>query len=113
MASALHPRYNAWHVTAGGYVMSRSRFSLALCTVVATAFAPTGAAAQQKNDQPLVDFSPLVPPVFPLPPSSTLTPGAIGNPQRSPYTTAPLQDPASSVRDRESAPGLKLTIPTR
>ena len=76
------------------------------------AFTP-GVAVAQQADKPLIDFAPMVPPVFPLPPKSQVTPGGVGSPQQSPYTTAPLQDPAPSVRDRQPAPGLKLTVPIR
>ena len=93
--------------------MSLPRYSLlALGIVLFAALAPGGAMAEQSN-KPLIDFAPLVPPVFPLPPKSQVTPGAVGGPQQSPYTTAPLQDPPQSQRDRQPAPGLKLTIPTR
>ena len=85
---------------------------LGLCIATLAALAPASATAQQPN-KPAIDFAPLVPPVFPLPPTTTVTPGGVGGAQQSPYTTAPLQDPAPSVRDRQPAPGLKLTIPTR
>ena len=92
--------------------MDLARLSLlSLCIVLIAAIAPGSAAAQQ-TDKP-IDFMPLVPRVFPLPPKSQVTPGGVGAPQQSPYTTAPLQDPAPSVRDRQPAPGLKLTIPMR
>ena len=55
------------------------------------------------------DLKRLVPPVMPLPPRSQLDPGTLGN-TPPPYTTAPLQAPNSAA---PTAPGLKLTIPSR
>jgi hypothetical protein len=85
---------------------------LALAVTLACAL-PDDAAAEAQKDNPFADFTPFVPPVIPLPPTSKVAPGAVGTPQQSPYTTAPLQDPPPSIRDRQPAPGLKLTIPSR
>lgn len=81
----------------------------ALGVALLAAIGPGGAAAQQ-TDRPLADFTPLVPPVFPLPPATKVAPGEVGG-VRTPYTTAPLQNPTQSPT--QSAPGIKLTIPTR
>jgi hypothetical protein len=74
---------------------------LAVCT-------PQSALAQQ-TDKPF-DFKPLVPPIFPVPPNSSVTSGSVGGTQ-NPYTTAPLQSPTQ--RPSESSPGMRFTIPTR
>jgi hypothetical protein len=68
----------------------------------------SGASAQQ-TDKPF-DFKPLIPPVFPVPPNSSVTSGAVGGSQ-NPYTTAPLQSPSQGTS--QPAPGMRLTIPTR
>ena len=83
---------------------------LAIGIGAAALVAADGVAAQQADNRPLADFTPLVPPVFPLPPASQVGPGAVGGSQ-NPYTTAPLQNP--TLKQPESAPGLKLTIPVR
>ena len=72
-----------------------------------------GASAQDnKWDKPL-DLKPLVPPVFPLPPSSQLNPGTVGGAQ-SPYTTAPLQNQQTPGQtSSQPAPGIRLSIPSR
>ncbi len=88
------------------------RLALLALAVVLAGAAPDGAAAQPV-DRPLADFTPYVPPVLPLPPATSVTPGGVGPQQQSPYTTAPLPDAPLSQRDRQPAPGLKLTIPTR
>jgi hypothetical protein len=75
---------------------------------VLSVIAPAGALAQQA-DKPF-DFKPLVPPVFPVPPNSALTSGSIGG-TSNPYTTAPLQSPTQAPT--QSAPGMRLTIPSR
>jgi hypothetical protein len=69
-----------------------------------------GAAAQVDKYEKPVDLKPLVPPVFPLPPSSQINPGSVGSSQ-TPYTTAPLQNPSGT--GAQSAPGFRLTIPSR
>jgi hypothetical protein len=68
-----------------------------------------GAAAQDDKWDNKWDLKRLVPPVMPLPPRSQLDPGTLGN-APPPYTTAPLQAPNSAA---PTAPGLKLTIPSR
>jgi hypothetical protein len=64
-------------------------------------------AQSDKWDKP-VDLKPLVPPVFPLPPTSKLNPGSVGGTE-TPYTTAPLQKPDTPAT--QSAPGFRLSIP--
>jgi hypothetical protein len=87
--------------------MNRLRHALlAFCILLGV---PGGASAQDNRDKP-VDLKPLVPPVFPLPPNSQLNPGSVGGTQ-TPYTTAPLQN--SGTPTTQSAPGLRLTIPSR
>jgi hypothetical protein len=80
---------------------------LALCIM---ACAPSGAFAQANQWDKPVDLKPLIPPVVPLPRNSQLNPGTVGGYQ-TPYTTAPLQNP--NISPTESAPGLRLTIPSR
>jgi hypothetical protein len=63
----------------------------------------------QQADKPF-DFKPLLPPVVPVPPNSAVTSGSVGG-ARDPYTTAPLQNPTQAPT--QSAPGMRLTIPTR
>ena len=77
---------------------------LALCIILFT-----GGAQAQQTDKPF-DFKPLMPPIVPVPPNSQVTSGAVGGTQ-NPYTTAPLQSPTQSPT--QSAPGMRLTIPTR
>ncbi len=90
--------------------MSLSKISLlALSIAVLGATVPTGASAQQ-TDKPF-DFKPLLPPVVPVPPNSAVTSGSIGGTQ-NPYTTAPLQGPTTQA-PTQSAPGMRLTFPTR
>ena len=67
------------------------------------------AAHAQQTDKPF-DFKPLLPPVVPVPPNSQVTSGSVGGTQ-NPYTTAPLQSPTQAPT--QSAPGMRLTIPTR
>ena len=79
-----------------------------LSLVVPAVTAPEGVVAQQA-DKPF-DFKPLLPPVVPVPPNSSVTSGSIGG-TSNPYTTAPLQSPTQAPT--QSAPGMRLTIPTR
>ena len=79
---------------------------LASCIIVSCAAG--GASAQQdKYDKP-VDLKPIVPPVFPLPPSSQINPRSFGGNQ-TPYTTAPLQK--SDAPTTQQTPGIRFTIP--
>ena len=89
--------------------MSLPKISLlALGIVLLGMVAPASVHAQQ-TDKPF-DFKPLLPPVVPIPPNSAVTSGSIGGTQ-NPYTTAPLQSPTQAPT--QSAPGMRLTIPTR
>jgi hypothetical protein len=87
--------------------MNHSGFALAFAILLGLS---TSAAAQVDKYEKPVDLKPLVPPVFPLPPSSQINPGSVGSSQ-TPYTTAPLQNPSGS--GTQSAPGFRLTIPSR
>jgi hypothetical protein len=82
---------------------------LALSIVLTCAASAAFAQDNNNNNNSKWDLKPLIPPVFPVPPSSKLDPATVGN-QQAPYTTAPLQSPSSSS---QSTPGLKLSIPTR
>lgn len=89
--------------------MGLSRISLlALSIVVLGTTMPASVHAQQ-TDKPF-DFKPLLPPIVPVPPNSAVTSGSVGGTQ-NPYTTAPLQSPTQP--QTQSAPGMRLTIPTR
>lgn len=81
----------------------------AACLVLAPGWA---SAQPAKSDPPPADFKgfvqPLLPPIV-LPPSSSITPGAITGDPITPYSTTPGYDAARSA----PAPGLRLTIPTR
>jgi hypothetical protein len=89
--------------------MSLPKISLFVLSVVFLGtIAPTSGHAQQ-TDKPF-DFKPLLPPVAPLPPNSSVTSGSVGGTQ-DPYTTAPLQRPAQTPS--QSAPGMRFSIPTR
>lgn len=72
----------------------------------------TPALAQNTSDKvdPRFDVKPFVAPVLPpLPPSSYITPDAVGGVTQSPYT-----NPFSDYGQKSPpAPGLRLTIPTR
>jgi hypothetical protein len=94
--------------------MSLSRYlilsgKLAICMVLFGAIAAGSANAQGDTRDKPVDLRPLVPPVFPLPSNSQLSPGTVGG-NSTPYTTAPLQNPTSSS---QPAPGIKFSIPPR
>jgi hypothetical protein len=84
---------------------------LALCLVLLGALTASGAHAQGDSPQGQdrrFDFKPYVPPVFPLPPNATVTPGALS-------PTPPPNDPAA-IPDPNAPPppsGLRITIPTR
>ena len=89
--------------------MRLSKISLLVLGLVALgATAPTNVHAQQ-TDKPF-DFKPLLPPVAPLPPNSSVTSGSVGG-RHDPYTTAPLQNPPQAPT--QTAPGMRFTIPTR
>jgi hypothetical protein len=75
--------------------------------VIAGLLAAGAAKAQDDKPPPPIDLKPLVPPVFVLPPQSNLNPGTVGGAQ-TPYTTAPLQDPAKSP---QPTPGIRFSIP--
>ena len=80
--------------------------ALALLALAAPAFAQSGS---DKVD-PRFDFKPFIAPVLPpLPPSSYITPGAVGGVTQSPYTTPFADEGPKSL----PVPGLRLTIPTR
>jgi hypothetical protein len=81
---------------------------LALC--IMPLCTPGGASAQQGQWDKPVDLKPLIPPLVPLPPSSSLKPGTVGG-TTTPYTTAPLQNP--NLSPTQPAPGIRLTIPSR
>jgi hypothetical protein len=85
-----------------------SVWMFALAIIVAIGIT-ANASAQQTTDKPF-DFKPLLPPLVPVPPNSAVTSGAVGGTQ-NPYTTAPLQSPTQGKT--QSAPGMRLTIPTR
>jgi len=68
-------------------------------------------AAQAQEDKWRQDLKPLVPPVFPLPPDSQLSPGSVGGTQ-TPTTTAPLQQ-SPTQPTTQPAPGFRLSIPSR
>lgn len=80
----------------------------ALAVTLFAGFTPVGAHAQQ-TDKPF-DFKPLLPPLVPVPSNSQVTSGSVGGTQ-NPYTTAPLQNPTQGPS--QSAPGMRLTIPSR
>ena len=80
----------------------------------AALFASTPAFAQsaKSSDPPPADFKPLIQPILPpliLPPSSSISPGAITGDPITPYSSTPGYDASRSG----PAPGLRLTIPTR
>jgi hypothetical protein len=88
-----------------------TRVLLALCIVALCA--PGGASAQEdKWGKPidLKQFVPPLPPVVPLPRNYELTPGTAGGAQGS-NASGPFQNPASS--STQTAPGIRLTIPSR
>jgi hypothetical protein len=72
-----------------------------------------GAAAQASNNSEWDakwDVNRLLPPIAPIPPKSKLDATTLGG-APSPYPNAPLQSP--NAASSGSAPGLKLTIPSR
>jgi hypothetical protein len=88
--------------------MGLPKIALLVLSLIALAVAaPERAVAQQ--DKPF-DFKPLLPPVAPLPPNSSVTSGSVGG-TSNPYTTAPLQSPTQAPA--QPAPGMRFTIPTR
>ena len=90
-------------------VMGLPKFSLLVLSLIAIAATAPDAARAQQTDKPF-DFKPLLPPVAPLPPNSSVTSGSIGG-TSNPYTTAPLQSPTQAPT--QPAPGMRFTIPTR
>ena len=89
--------------------MGLPKIALLVLSLIAIAVTtPEGAVAQQ-TDKPF-DFKPLLPPVAPLPPNSSVTSGSVGG-TSNPYTTAPLQSPTQTPS--QPAPGMRFTIPTR
>jgi hypothetical protein len=89
--------------------MSLPKISLLVLSVVVLGAIPLADGRAQQTDKPF-DFKPLIPPVAPLPPNSSVTSGSVGGTQ-NPYTTAPLQSPTQTPS--QSAPGMRLTIPSR
>jgi hypothetical protein len=89
--------------------MSLPKILLLALSVVVLGAIPLTASHAQQTDKPF-DFKPLLPPVTPLPPNSAVTSGSVGGTQ-NPYTTAPLQSPTQAPS--QSAPGMRLSIPTR
>jgi hypothetical protein len=89
--------------------MSLPKISLLVLSVVVLGAIPLADGRTQQADKPF-DFKPLIPPVAPLPPNSSVTSGSVGGTQ-NPYTTAPLQSPTQTPS--QSAPGMRLTIPSR
>ena len=89
--------------------MNLPRNALLALSMMLTCAAGGASAQDNNNNNSKWDLKPLIPPVFPVPPSSKLHAATVGTPQ-TPYTTAPLQSPSSSS---QSTPGLKLSIPTR
>ncbi len=89
--------------------MSLPKILLLALSVVVLGAIPLTAGHAQQTDKPF-DFKPLLPPVAPLPPNSSVTSGSVGGTQ-DPYTTAPLQRPTQTPS--QSAPGMRLSIPTR
>jgi hypothetical protein len=85
-----------------------TQLAFALAVTVSAVTMPGGAHAQQ-TDKPF-DFRPLLPPLVPVPPNSQVTSGSVGGTQ-NPYTTAPLQSPTQGPS--QSAPGMRLTVPSR
>jgi len=81
----------------------------ALFAIPLLALGSFSAHAQGDNAADKWTLKPLVLPILPVPPNSQLNPSTLGTSQ-TPYTTAPLQNPAQSTR--QSVPGLKLSIPT-
>ena len=84
---------------------------LALCIVLLCA--PGGASAQEDKWGKAIDlkqFVPPLPPVVPLPRNYDLNPGAVGGAQGS-NAAGPFQSPATS--STQTAPGIRLTIPSR
>jgi hypothetical protein len=89
--------------------MSLPKISLLVLSVVVLGAISLAAGHAQQTDKPF-DFKPLLPPVAPLPPNSSVTSGSVGGTQ-NPYTTAPLQSPTQTPS--QSAPGMRFSIPTR
>ena len=86
-----------------------SNLLLASAIAIMIGGATVGVNAQQTTDKPF-DFKPLLPPLVPVPPNSSVTSGAVGGTQ-NPYTTAPLQSPTQG--STQPAPGMRFSIPTR
>jgi hypothetical protein len=89
--------------------MGLSRISLLVLSIVVLGTTVPASVHAQQTDKPF-DFKPLLPPIVPIPPNSAVTSGSVGGTQ-NPYTTAPLQSPTQAPT--QSAPGMRLTIPTR
>jgi hypothetical protein len=85
---------------------------LSLCIVPLCASGDASAQEDSKWGKPidLKQFVPPLPPVVPLPRNYDLNPGSVGGSQGS-NASSPFQSPASS--STQTAPGIKLTIPSR
>jgi len=88
--------------------MHRYKLVLAASSIVFAYTAGAAFAQEGKYDKP-VDLKPIVPPVFPLPPTSQINPGSFGGNQ-TPYTTAPLQNSGTPTTTPQT-PGIRFSIP--
>lgn len=86
----------------------RAVIVLMLCLLATPAIAQTTTEADKRQ----IDLKPLLPPVLPpLPRNSTLAPGSTSPSAQSPYSERLYDSPSSSSGN--SAPGFRLSIPTR
>lgn len=67
-----------------------------------------GAVAAAAEEAKPFDFKPLVPPVFPVPPNSTITSGQVGGAPTTPGNAPPV---GNSQTLNPPSPGLRFQIP--
>jgi hypothetical protein len=101
-------RTGAQRLLYGEDAMKLAKLSLlALALALAGAFVPQYTRAEEAKP---FDFKPLVPPVFPVPPNSSITSGSVGGSTVPGSNTPPVSNTQTNT---PPAPGMRLTITPR
>lgn len=87
--------------------LSLANWRFAIVPLLALGALLLAVATTEAEEAKPFDFKPLVPPVFPVPPNSTITSGSVGG------TTAPGNPPpvSNTQTNTPPAPGLRFSIP--